>query len=41
MCTDGADWTSANEAAAGVVDGAYDWYVGTLEGMGVQPKNVC
>jgi len=41
LCTDDADWTSANEAAAGVVDGAYDWYVGTLEGMGVQPKNVC
>lgn len=40
-CTDDADWTAARDAAAGVVDGAYDWYVETLEAMGVEPKNVC
>lgn len=36
-----ADWAEPHEVAAGVVEGAYDWYVGTLEAMGVQPKNVC
>lgn len=41
LCTDESDWTTVHEAAAGVVDGAYDWYVGTLEAMGVEPKNVC
>jgi len=40
-CTDEADWAGAHEAAAGVVDGAYDWYVDTLEAMGIEPKNVC
>lgn len=40
-CTDDTDWTTAREAGADVVDGAYDWYVGTLEAMGVEPKNVC
>lgn len=41
LCTDEADWATAHEVAAGVVEGAYDWYVGTLEAMGVEPKNVC
>lgn len=40
LCADD-DWTEAHGVAAGVVEGAYDWYVGTLEAMGVQPKNVC
>jgi hypothetical protein len=40
-CEDEADWEAAHEVGAGVVDGAYDWYVGTLEAMGVEPKNVC
>jgi hypothetical protein len=40
-CTDDADWAAAQDAAAGVVEGAYDWYVETLEAMGVEPKNVC
>ena len=41
LCADEADWVEAHEVAAGVVEGAYDWYVGTLEAMGVKPKNVC
>lgn len=40
-CEDESDWEVAGEIGAGVVEGAYDWYVGTLEAMGVQPKNVC
>ncbi|WP_435119570.1 transcription antitermination protein [Halolamina sp. C58] len=40
-CGDDADRTTANEVGADVIDGAYDWYVETLEGMGVEPKNVC
>lgn len=40
-CEAEADWEAAHETGAGVVDGAYDWYVGTLEAMGVEPKNVC
>jgi hypothetical protein len=35
------DETAALEAATAVVDAAYDWYVETLESMGVKPKNVC
>lgn len=41
LCADEADWAEAHEVAAGVVEAAYDWYVGTLEAMGVEPKNVC
>lgn len=41
LCTAEADWVAAHDAGSGVVEGAYDWYVGTLEGMGVEPKNVC
>jgi hypothetical protein len=40
-CTAEADWVEAHETAAVVVEGAYDWYVGTLEAMGIEPKNVC
>lgn len=40
-CEDEADWAAAEEVGSGVVDGAYDWYVGTLEAMGVEPKNIC
>jgi len=36
-----ADEAAALQAAAAVVDAAYDWYVETLESMGVKPKNVC
>jgi len=38
---DDADWENALEAGTGVVDDAYDWYVETLEAMGVEPKNIC
>ncbi|WP_053946752.1 hypothetical protein [Halolamina sediminis] len=40
-CTDDADREIASEVGADVIDAAYDWYVETLEGMGVEPKNVC
>ncbi|MFB6219934.1 MAG: transcription antitermination protein [Halolamina sp.] len=41
LCQDDADWTAAEETADAVIEGAYDWYVDTLEAMGVEPKNVC
>ncbi|QKY20636.1 transcription antitermination protein [Halolamina sp. CBA1230] len=40
-CEGESDWETAHEVGADVVDGAYDWYVDTLESMGVEPKNVC
>lgn len=40
-CESEADEDAARDAAIAVVDGAYDWYVETLESMGVEPKNVC
>ncbi|NHX37015.1 MULTISPECIES: hypothetical protein [Halolamina] len=40
-CESEADEEAARDAGTAVVDGAYDWYVGTLESMGVEPKNVC
>ncbi len=40
-CSDESDWATAREAAGAVVAGAYDWYADTLEGMGVEPKNIC
>ena len=40
-CETEPDEDAAREAGAAVVDGAYDWYVATLESMGVEPKNVC
>jgi len=38
---DDGDWESAEAAASEVVQAAYDEYVETLEGLGVNPKNVC
>lgn len=35
------DWGTAEDAATAVVQAAYDEYVETLEGLGVNPKNVC
>jgi len=40
-CQDEADREEAHAVGADVIDGAYDWYVDTLESMGVEPKNVC
>lgn len=36
-----SDWDSARGAAEEVIEVAYDDYVETLEGMGVNPKPVC
>lgn len=36
-----ADWEGARTAASDAIESAYDWYVETLESMGVKPKNVC
>jgi hypothetical protein len=41
VCEGDDDWGAASAAATAVVEAAYDDYVDTLEGMGVQPKNVC
>ncbi|WP_435123720.1 transcription antitermination protein [Halobaculum sp. D14] len=41
LCDTDDDWAAARNAADAVVEAAYDDYVDTLEGMGVQPKNVC
>jgi hypothetical protein len=41
LCADEDDWGAAESAAAETIESAYDWYVQTLEGMGVKPKNVC
>lgn len=38
---DEAAWDDARAAAAAAFEGAYEYYVETLEGMGVEPKNVC
>jgi predicted TPR repeat methyltransferase len=38
---DDADGTAATEAAAAVVEAAYDHYAETLEGLGVKVKPVC
>lgn len=40
-CESETDWAVAEEVGRGIVDGAYDWYVETLESMGVEPKNIC
>lgn len=34
-------WDEARDAAGAAIEGAYDYYVETLESMGVKPKNVC
>jgi hypothetical protein len=41
VCDDEDDWDDARAAAAATVESAYDYYVETLESMGVKPKNVC
>lgn len=41
LCADDDDLALAKSAADDAVEAAYDWYVETLEGMGVKPKNVC
>ena len=40
-CEAPADWEAAREVGVDVIGAAYDWYVETLESMGVEPKNVC
>ena len=40
-CTTDDGWATARDAAETVIDAAYDDYVGTLESMGIKPKNVC
>lgn len=41
LCDDDEEWRTARTAADDVVETTYDWYVKTLESMGVEPKNVC
>lgn len=41
LCADDADWAAARTAAGEVIDAAYDEYVETLSGMGIDPKPVC
>jgi len=41
LLADVGDGDAAKAAADAVVEAAYDDYVATLEGMGVNPKNVC
>jgi len=41
VCENDDDWDRATAGASGVIGAAYDDYVETLEGMGVEPKNVC
>ena len=41
VCDDDEDWERARRTADAAIESAYDEYVETLEGMGVQPKNVC
>lgn len=41
VCASDGDWDEAQGAAAATIEAAYDFYVDTLESMGVNPKNVC
>jgi hypothetical protein len=41
VCEDEADWTDAEAAGDAVLAAAYEFYVETLESMGIKPKNVC
>lgn len=41
LCDGDEDWETAASAASEAIESSYDWYVETLEGMGVKPKNVC
>ncbi|MFC7133182.1 MULTISPECIES: rubrerythrin family protein [Salinibaculum] len=40
-CDGDDDWGTAQEAATGAVEAAYDEYFETLESLGVNPKPVC
>lgn len=40
-CTTADEWAAARDASETLIDVAYDDYVGTLESMGIKPKNVC
>jgi hypothetical protein len=40
-CGSDADWTRAEDAAAGAVEAAYEEYVAALNEMGVDAKSVC
>ncbi len=41
LCAAEGDWDDARTAAHEVVDAAYDEYVETLSGVGIDPKPVC
>lgn len=41
LCSTDAEWDAAATAAITTIEVAYDAYVDTLEGMGVNPKPVC
>jgi len=41
QCESDDDWDAAVAAATAVIQTAYDEYVETLEGMGINPKDVC
>lgn len=41
LCAEEGDWDGARTAASAVIDAAYDEYVETLSGMGIDPKPVC
>lgn len=41
VCEDEDEWDDARTAAAATIESAYDYYIETLESMGVEPKNVC
>ncbi len=41
LCAGEEDWDDARTAASAVIDAAYDEYVETLSGMGIDPKPVC
>lgn len=41
VCEDDADWETAEDAAIGAVETAYDAYVEQLESLGVDPKPIC
>lgn len=41
QCEGDDDWAAAEDAAVAVIGTAYEEYVETLEGMGINPKDVC
>lgn len=40
-CEDESDWQRAQDAAESIIQVAYDEYVASLEGLGINPKSVC